>query len=108
VSPCGGWIAVVAAGEPLGLVGDDLVAAVDVDLVTECFVQGASRWGIVTAIPLLVRLEDGFEILELPAHAAADLVAELEDGWVADRVAGVVAILRAADHAGGVKDAEVL
>ena len=82
---------VVAAGEPLGLVGDDRVAAVVVDLVTECSVQGARRRGHRHRY-LLVRLEDGFEILELPAHAPAYLVAELEDGWIADRVAGVVAI----------------
>ena len=54
------------------------------------------------------RLQDRLELLELAAHPAAHLVAELEHARVRDRVAGVVAVLRAADHAGGVQDAEVL
>jgi hypothetical protein len=57
---------------------------------------------------VVVALEDRVEFLELAAEPAADLVAELEDGGVADRVEGVVAAFGPADHACGVEDAEVL
>src|ERR1035438_2369797 len=53
-------------------------------------------------------LEDLVELGDLAADAAAHLVAELEHARVADRVAHVVAVLGAGDHAGGMQDAEVL
>src|SRR6185312_6768974 len=56
----------------------------------------------------LARLQDRFERLHLTAHRAAHLVAELEDARITDRVSGVVTVLGAGDHAGGVQDAEVL
>ena len=52
--------------------------------------------------------QDGVEFVELAADAAADLLAQLEDAFVGDRVAHVVAILGARHHAGGVEDAKVL
>lgn len=53
-------------------------------------------------------LKQRVELVELPAYAAADLFAELEYPFVGDRVAGVVAVLSAGDHAGVVQDPEVL
>jgi hypothetical protein len=53
-------------------------------------------------------LQDRLELLELPAHAAAQLIAKLEHAGVADRVARMVALLGAGDHPGRVKDPEVL
>ena len=56
----------------------------------------------------MIGLEDRLELLQLPAHAAADLIAELEHRGVADRIARVIAVLGAADHAGSVKDSKML
>ena len=53
-------------------------------------------------------LKQRVELVELSAYAAADLFAELEYAFVRDRVAGVVAVLGAGDHAGAVQDPEVL
>ena len=53
-------------------------------------------------------LQERVEFVELSAHAAAYLFAEFEHSFVGDRVAGVVAVLGAGDHAGGVEDPEVL
>ncbi len=53
-------------------------------------------------------LKQRVELVKLPPNAAADLLAQLEDAFVSDRVAGVVAVLGAGDHAGVVEDPEVL
>ena len=57
--------------------------------------------------PASGRLEDRLEVVELASYAAADLVAKFEHTGVTDRVAGVVALLGAGDHAGGEEDPEV-
>jgi hypothetical protein len=53
------------------------------------------------------RVKDCVEFVELAAYAATDLFAEFEHAFVGDRVADMVAILGACDHAGGVENAEV-
>ena len=58
--------------------------------------------------PGLCGREDCLELLNLAADASADLVAELEHAWIGDRVADVVAVLGAGDHAGAVEDSEVV
>src|SRR5581483_4028083 len=70
---------------------------------------GAPRSALITNLPRRSPwLEDRLELLELAAHAAADLFAQLEHGGVADRVARMVAVLGTRDHAGAQQDAEVL
>jgi hypothetical protein len=54
------------------------------------------------------RLEDRLELLELAPNTPAYLVAELEYGRIADRVARVVAVLCPHHHAGARENAEVL
>lgn len=48
------------------------------------------------------------EFVGVSTHISADLFAELEDALIGDRIASVVAVLGASDHAGVMKDLEVL
>jgi hypothetical protein len=68
------------------------------------------RTGLTRSGDLLpgARLKQRVELVELAAYSAADLFAEVEDAFVRDRVAGVVAVFGAGDHAGVVQDPEVL
>ena len=91
----------------------EVVNLIEVGRAPACAARGAAagrsvRWLRADLGGLAGVLDDRFEFLQLAANAAAHLVAEVEHGRIADRVAGVGSLLVATHHASGVEDAEVL